>query len=167
MTTAHIPMSWTGEAFEPVARFRKLCDEEFVVGQHYRVTAEEERSEASHGHYFVVLGKAFSTLPDDAAERFPTEDHLRAYCLIKAGFCDITTTPLGSKADALRVVALVKTLDPFALAVPRDNVVTIYRAQSQSYKAMGKERFQASKTAVLDILADMLGVEPAALASAA
>ena len=32
-------------------------------------------------------------------------------------------------------------------------------AQSQSFRAMGKQRFQESKQAVLDILAELIGVE--------
>ena len=41
-----------------------------------------------------------------------------------------------------------------------------FTAKSQSSAAMGKTQFQASKEAVLDVLAEMIGVEPAALARA-
>ena len=37
-------------------------------------------------------------------------------------------------------------------------IVTRYTAKSQSYRAMGKQTFEASKRAVLDVIADMLGV---------
>ena len=45
-------------------------------------------------------------------------------------------------------------------------MIVQFTAKSQSSAAMGKTQFQASKEAVLDVLAEMIGVEPAALARA-
>lgn len=35
---------WDGDAMVPRAAFKKRCDEEFVVGEIYRLEAREERS---------------------------------------------------------------------------------------------------------------------------
>ena len=47
--------------------------------------------------------------------------------------------------------------------IVRDATVRIYTAQSQSIKAMGARTFQDSKTKVLDILSDLIGVQPQTL----
>jgi hypothetical protein len=46
-------------------------------------------------------------------------------------------------------------------------VLTRWTAESQSLHEMGKERFQESKSRVLDILAEMIGVDPTTLFSEA
>jgi ribonuclease HI len=61
-------------------------------------------------------------------------------------------------ADAMRVAAMAKGLDEFAIVVPRENVVTIYRAQTQSHKGMDRKTFAESKEKVLDAIYALLGV---------
>jgi hypothetical protein len=50
-------------------------------------------------------------------------------------------------------------MDEYALVSVEGSVVNVFSAQSQSQRAMGKQRFQASKEAVLDVLASMVGVK--------
>ena len=50
-------------------------------------------------------------------------------------------------------------MDEYAIVTVTGSLVTVYTAQSQSYRAMGKDKFQASKQAVLDLIAEMIGVE--------
>jgi hypothetical protein len=45
--------------------------------------------------------------------------------------------------------------------------VTVLTALSQSRRAMGKKRFQASKDAVLAFVAELIGTSPATLAKEA
>ena len=160
MTGAPILCDWDGESLTPINHtWAKRADEDYVVGARYFVEGKEPRSQASHNHYFASLHDAWMNLPEAVAERFATADHLRAYALIKAGYHDQRSIVAESKAAARRVAAFVKPLDDFAVVVVEECTVTIYTAKSQSMRAMGKEPFQASKTAVLGIVAGMAGVE--------
>ena len=149
---------WTGTAMEPLPRFAKTADEAFVVGEVYRQETIEERSLKSHNHYFAALTEAWRNLPEDQAERFPSVEALRKWGLIQAGYCNTQTVVCASKAEALRLPVIVTGLDQYAIVTVRAAVVTIYTAQSQSMRAMGAGAFQESKTAVLDIIAGILGV---------
>ena len=51
-------------------------------------------------------------------------------------------------------------LDDFAIVVVTGSVVTRFTAKSQSQRAMGKADFQASKDAVLDLAAQLIGATP-------
>lgn len=155
---------WNGEAMVPQARFAKACDRAFVVGEHYRLIPHEDRSAASHRHFFAAVNESWTNLPDHLAERFPTSEHLRKWALIKAGYRDERTLVAASKAEAQRLAAFIRPMDDFAVVVVSEATVTVYTAKSQSVRAMGRETFQASKEAVLGVLSEMIGVQPAALA---
>ena len=157
MSAVPIPFQWDGEAMVPAASYRRRCDREFVVGAFYHLVQHEERSSASHAHYFASVADAWRNLPEDLAERFPSPEHLRKYALIKAGYADERSIVCASKAEAQRVAAFIKPLDSYAIVTASEAVVKVYTPQSQSKKAMGKAVFQASKDAVLTIVAQMIG----------
>lgn len=144
---------------------RSVADKTYVDGEDYRLGVIEERSAASHSHYFSALNEAFQNLPDDLAERFSTVDHLRRYALIQSGFRDERSIACASKAEARRVAGFIKPMDGYAVVAVKDAVVVVYTAKSQSYRAMGKEDFQRSKQAVLDFVSDLIGVSPDDLSS--
>lgn len=156
--TSPMLFEWTGDGMAPLPRFRKMADEQFVVHENYRMEVREERSAASHGFYFASLHEAWSNLPEEHAERFQTAEHLRKYCLIKAGFADQRQIVCASKAEALRFAAFVRPMDEYAIVTASEAVVTVYTAKSQSMRAMGKKDFQASKDAVLEIAWGMVGI---------
>ena len=106
-------------------------------------------------HYFACIHQAWLNLPEEMADQFPTEEHLRAYALIKTGYCDSNTLVCSSKAEAQRTAAFLKPIDSFAVVTVKDNVVIRYSAQSQSMRAMNRDDFQRSKEAVLDIISAM------------
>lgn len=155
---------WTGEEMRPVRPTQKLCDLQFVVGQVYSMQALERRSAASHRHYFAAIHEAWLNLPEDQAERFPTDEHLRKHALIKVGFSDQRTIVCSSRAEALRVAEFIKPLDGYAIVTVQGAVVYHFTAQSQSMAAMGKETFQRSKDLVLDYIASLIGVTGGELA---
>lgn len=163
--TAPIPFVWEGDVFRPLPGFAKVCDREFVVGMRYRLAEEQDRSAASHRHYFACINTAWENLPEHLAAEFPTPDHLRRYALIKAGYADRRTLVASSKAEAVRLAAFVKPMDSYAVVTVSDATVTVWTARSQSVKAMGKAEFLASKDAVLSILAEMIGTDPTTLAA--
>jgi hypothetical protein len=165
MTTGNpIECVWDGSAFRPTTPFwARRAAKDYAEGEVLHMADQPERSTKSHAFYFASINSAWKNLPEALADRFPTVDHLRRYALIKTGFCDTQSMPCPSHAAALRFAAFVRPIDEFALITVTDTVVTVYRAKSQSYKAMGREDFNKSKEAVLDVLADMIGVTRTAL----
>lgn len=158
-----VTFTWTGETMEPLQRFRRLCDRQFVVGESYPLVVQEDRSSHSHRHYFASIHDAWLNLPEDQAERFQTSEHLRKYALIRAGFFDEKSIVCASKSEAQRIGAFIKPMDTFAIVVAREATIRVFTAKSQSVKAMGKKEFQDSKQKVLDIVSGMIGVDTGAL----
>jgi len=150
---------WSGTGFEVLPRHQKAADQDFVIGEIYQLEQVHERSAKSHAQYFAAINQGWLNLPELAAESFPTAESLRKYCLIKAGFHDKRSIQCSSKAEALRLAAFIRPMDEYAIVTVTGSLVTVYTAQSQSYRAMGKETFQKSKQAVLDLISDMIGVE--------
>lgn len=171
MSDATPPIVWTytGDGLEPASGYwRRMANEHLVVGQRYRLVEESERSAASHNHEFAWLAEAWRTFPEDRAdelyEQFPSTEHLRKYGLIKKGHCTMTQYPCQSEAEAERLqVTLKGEVDKYALVLRRRNVVTVYKAVSQSKKAMGPAQFQQSKSDLMNFVGDLLGVDPEAL----
>ena len=157
MTIAPISFEWDGEAMIPLNP--RLADRQYVVHEKYRLIPHEERSANSHRHYFAAVREAFENLPENVAENFASQDHLRKWALIRVGYRDERTIACSSKAEAQRVAAFCKPMDEYAVVVVREATVYQWTAQSQSMRAMGKKKFQDSKTKVLDILAEMIGTD--------
>jgi hypothetical protein len=154
---------WDGHAMVPLRRFDNLAAAHFTIGELYKLEQIEDRSRVSHNHFFAVLHEAWINLPEEMAERWPTEDHLRKWALIKTGYADQRQHVCSSHAQAVRTAAFIGPMDSFAIITVTNCVLTVWTAQSQSMKAMGKKEFQASKTAVLDYIAGLIDVEPGAL----
>jgi hypothetical protein len=153
-----LPMQWDGEAFRPLPRFARHADRHYVVGEVYSMVPHEDRSDASHRHYFAALKDAWENLPAPWSSMFLTAEHLRRYALIRTGYANRMDIACASKAEALRAVARLRGIDEYALVEATEAVVTIWTAHSQSYRAMGAEQFKASKRAVLDFVAGLIGV---------
>lgn len=151
-----INYQWDGEVLRPL--HPKIADKHLVIGERYSLVEHQERSQNSHNHYFAVIKEGWQNLPEWLAERFPTDEHLRKYALIKAGYHDSHSITCASKAEAVRVAAFVRPTDEFSVVTVTEATVTRYTAQSQSMKAMGKQKFQESKSAVLEIISAMVGV---------
>lgn len=163
-----LPYRWDGESFTPVSPYwAREADKEFTVGEVYRLDVIEERSRASHAHFFASVTEAWRNLPERLADRFPSAEHLRKYSLIRCGYRDERSIVCASKAEAQRLAAFVKPMDDYAVVVARERVVTVWTAKSQSMRAMPKGEFQRSKDAVLDYLASLIGTSRDALTGAA
>lgn len=164
MTAPPMAFRWTGAEMVPL--HPRLAERRFKRGATYTLVQHEERSTATHNHEFAFIAEAWKTLPDDLAEIYPSPEHLRKRALIQAGYYDEMVVDAGSSAAALRVAAAFRAIDEFAFVVVRGPLVARRTAKSQSRRAMSKTEFQASKTAVLAIIADMLGVPPSDLETA-
>lgn len=151
---------WDGDVMVPLPRHHNLVNAQFTVGGLYRLVEESERSQLSHDHQFAWLTEAWRNLPDNLAELYPSPNHLRKRALIEAGYFDETVVDAGSNAAAIRVAAAFRAREEFAHVVVRGPMVAIRTAKSQSRRAMKAPEFQASKTAILEIVAGMIGVAP-------
>lgn len=157
--------TWDAETNTMVPKWPRLAASRFDGGRDYLLAEVEHRSDATHRHEFAWLREAHMNLPEHLADQFATAEHLRKRALIDAGFYTETIIDAGTHAAALRVAAHLRNKDEFAVVVVRGPVVIERVAKSQSRRAMDKHEFQASKTAVLEIVAGLLGVSPGALAN--
>jgi hypothetical protein len=158
-----VAYSWDGTAMRPLPAYAELLAKRYMVGEVVTLAPVLGRSSTSHRHYFACVREAWLNLPEPLAERFPTEERLRKYALIKAGFCEARQIVCVSQADARRLAAGLTLLDDYAVIAVEARVVTVCTAKSQSGNVMSKAQFQASKEAVLGVLAEMIGVDPAKL----
>ena len=167
MTSAPFQFRWDGEAMVPASAFwTRKANEEFVVGEYYKLVEHHDRSGSSHRHFFATVNEAHGNLPDELLEQYPTTEHLRKKALVWKGYRDERTIVAASGAEAQRLAAFVKPMDDFAVVTVKDALVRVWTAKSQSTKAMGAKDFQASKQDVLDFIDDLLGVERGSTAEA-
>jgi len=137
------------------------------------VSIERPRSGTSHRHQFAWVKEAWENLPEDV-QLMPwaeTPETLRKHALIATGFHQKIVLDCGANATAQRVKAALVAAETrahgYALAQVRGPVLTVWTPESQSYRAMGSERFQSSKTAILEWIAAQIGVAPDQLREAA
>lgn len=152
---------WDGEVLQP--HHSKVVDRNLVVGQSYTFVEHQQRSVKSHDHFFAVVHDAWLNLPEEMALRWPSEDHLRRFALIRAGYCTQREIVCASRAEAVRWAAEMTKASEFAVVEATGPVVTIFEAKSQSMRAMGKQAFEDSKGKVLDVLAGLIGTDPTTL----
>jgi len=167
MSDAIPPLSFTydGEALVPSnPHWARRVDASYVIGQTYILVPHEDRSRNSHNHQFAEIAEAWKHLPEGWSRRLPTPKHLRKFCLIKAGYADSRTFVAASEKQARDLMRFLRPVDEFSLVTAEAATVTVWTAQSQSLRAMGKAKFQASKQAILEIAAGMIEVTPAVLA---
>lgn len=159
-----IAYRWTGEVMKPLPRCTREASNRYTVGETYLLIDDKQRSAKTHRHQFAWVNKAWQNLPE-WAEREPwavSPDSLRKYALIRRNFCTTSQVVCDSHAEALRWCAFMREqIEEYVLVDVRDNVVSIFRAESQKMKAMGARRFQQSKEAIFDFIArHVIGVEP-------
>jgi hypothetical protein len=151
---------WNGENLEPLQRFRKACDEQFVIGEVYPLAVTEQRSMKSHGFYFASLSEAFDNLPDDFNGLFADIEAFRKRGLIECGYFNQREFVAASAAEAKRLVKFLAAGTDYAVYSVTGCAVVERTAKSQSMKAMGKRDFEASKQAVLGWAWGLCGITP-------
>lgn len=160
-----LPFQWDGEAMIVRKGFQRQADQQFVVGESYRLAPVEDRSEASHRHEFAWLREAWASLPEHLAAQHPTPEHLRKWALIQTGFCTVTDYACMFKTEARRLAAsLQQETNEYCVVIVSGSAVRLVKPESQSRRAMGNERFKASKAAILDVVAGLLDVPAETLA---
>lgn len=147
---------WNGDGFDLLRRQKERADKELVVGERYVLDAYEERSAASHAHYFAQLTELWKNASHEITDRFPTVEHFRKYCLIRCGYRDERSYVCKSKAEATRMAAFLRPIDEFSVVSVTGSAIVVWSAKSQAYRAMGKKEFQESKDAVLQFAEDLV-----------
>ena len=161
MTDAPIVYIWKGGAMWPLGRFSNRAGAEFDEGSLYTLAVPSNRSKASHNHYFARIAEIWQTLPESVAMEpwAASAEHLRAYALIKTGWCQTQTHVCMGNAEARRTANVARRMVTDAhwrLVVARGKQVDVYTPQSQKVRLMGKEDFQQSKDDVLELLEKMI-----------
>lgn len=155
--------TWDGDVMIPLPRFKELCNRQFAVHEEYPLQIVEQRSQASHNHYFVALAEAHQNLAEEYADRFPTPEHLRAWALVQTGHCTETDIVCDSPAEARKLASSIRRWNPYSVIRTSGNVVKVFEPKSQSRVEMKKEEFEASKADVLSLVAGMARTTPAEL----
>lgn len=168
MPALPVILQYEGEGvFRAPSRFvAARCDRDYVIGERYRMAEEQERSMVSHRHEFAFVRHAWQSLPEQYAMEpwAQSEDHLRKYALIRTRFCTTEQFPCASRAEAIRLAAILRADDSYCLVTVAGAIVNRFRAESQSKRSMGAKRFHASKQAILEFLSDLIGVASETLA---
>jgi hypothetical protein len=154
---------WTGENFVPLPRFMRLCDQQFEVNEEYPLIPSEERSMNSHRGYFAQVKEAWKNLDEEFDGRFPTEEHLRSWALVQTGYATESNFILDSDKQALNLAVSLRRRSPLSVIRVSGNVVQCFDPESQSVHAMKRERFEASKKAVLELVSSMARTTPSEL----
>ena len=153
---------WNGTAMIPL--HGKIAGERYTVNEVYSLTQEEYRSSASHKHFFAIIHDAWMQLPEDIMDELPSSEHLRAWALCKAGYCDKEIIKCASNDDAIRLAAITKSAgSKIRIVEVTGKIVTIWTPHSQSVKAMGAKEFQRSKDKILNVIAELIHVDPTTL----
>lgn len=171
-------------AMVPSRKYRRIAANQFHEGEEYPLAPLEARSRASHAQFFAALHDGFSNLPEDVnlirrrlnvrdvpEDGWLNAEHLRKWCLIETGFCDVDEVDYETAKDASTAARLLRRSDNqrpermrdyFRIAV-RGSKLIIRTAKSQSTRNMGKEPFEESKRAVLDLVEAMCALKKGTL----
>ncbi|MCI0598742.1 MAG: hypothetical protein L0Y60_04345 [Beijerinckiaceae bacterium] len=162
MSELPVAFKWDGNAMVPFGRFAKTATSRFVSGHVYSFVEEElGTSDHSRRHYFACLRSAWLNLPEAISAQFPTSEILRKHALIRTGYCNSHQIVCASKGEAIRLAAALSAIkDAYAIVTIDCCIVTRLTARSQARRAMKVKEFQASKNAVFEFLAGILGVAP-------
>lgn len=167
MSGLPVPCMFSGGHFIPLASHKRYVADTYGDGEVVTLSLVEERSPQSHRFYFSVVNKAFENLPEDLADRFRSANHLRKIALIRAGYRSEITINFDTVEDAQKAGTVLQAIDDFAIVSVYGTSVTRWEAETQETRVMGRERFEASKNAVFNVLAEMIGVDPTTLLSEA
>lgn len=117
---------------------------------------QRQRTTASHNHQFAAIKDCFDSLPVRHANApyAASAEAFRKHGLIVTGHCDVETLDMGDHDAALNAAPFIsktaKKAHGYAITVVRGSLIVCSTPHSQSYKAMGKDRFNRSKADVLE-----------------
>ena len=156
---------WNGEALLPVGHYGlSAAREQMQPGDTVIVEIDHPRSPNTHKHQFAEIADAWQHLPENIQDKpwAVNPETLRKYALIVTGYRNTYQIDCGNSRGAERVGVALQAAEAgkhgFAIAQVKGPVVTVWTPESQSMRAMGGNRFQESKSKVLEWVADLIGV---------
>ena len=162
-----VPLQYLGEGqFQAMRGHAKRCDKELIIGEVLTWEEIKTRSINSHSHYFASVHDAWLNLPEQYAMEFPNDTALRKFALIKTGYCKTHKMVAINNSEAIKLASFMQSLEEYSICEVTGNVVTVWTADSQKYRAMGKKLFQKSKDDVLTFLSQFIGTDIATLKQA-
>jgi len=155
-------------AMVPKLRYGNVCARQFgnEEGGEHTLVPLEQRSRASHNHFFAALSEAFDNLPEHfiVDHKWTSFDDMRKDLLIEAGYGEEKTIECASEKHAMMTATYIRDETGFCkISFKRDDrgkltIVRIRRAKSQEHAAMDRQTFEASKKAVLEKLEGIIGL---------
>lgn len=162
MAARPIRYQWNGYAMIPQDRFRNYLTTYYKVGDYYDLVELELRDMSAHNAFFASLQECWNNLRERGdADLFPSPDHLRKWALTFTEFCHMDIhDECRTRKEAERLSRSLVRAVPFSRCKITDNLeVWHYIPNSQAMNAMPNNRtFAASKRAVMQVLAQRLGV---------
>jgi len=125
---------------------------------------EKQRSAKSHSRYFAHIVDMFENLQAAHAQApyAANADAFRKHGLIEGGFCDVDAMDLGTHESAIKaapfIASTARKAHGYAITIVRGSMIICTTPHSQSFKAMGKDKFHASVRACEDWAERVLGV---------
>lgn len=164
-----VMFTWSDEGtMVPLARFKGMCDRQYIVGEEYALAPYESISTRDRGHFHAAVASAWKNLPEDIAPRFPSSEHLRKWALVQVGCCTENHIICDSPEEAKTTAALVRTFDEYAIITVSKKIVNIWRAKSTANaNGMQAKEYNEAKWQVIDLLAGMINVPRAKLSKEA
>lgn len=166
-----IRVTYDGAVLEPDGHFSAAAlQSRLGAGEVLLIDIEPNRSRATHNHQFAFIKTAWDNLPEAMkdAPYAKTPDTLRKHALIMTGYAKSRMFALGCERRAVRMARHMRDMDEdeeiYSIVTTDGPVVYRVTAESQKERLMGRHRFQQSKQAILEWLADLIGVEPQELA---
>lgn len=161
---------WTGDALVPAGAYAlQAAREAMEIGDVVAVGIDHPRSINSHRHQFAEINDAWKHLPEHLQMQpwSANAEAMRKHALIVTGYRNTYSIDCGKAATAERVKVALQSAEAgkhgYAIAKVRGPVVIVWTPESQSMRSMGGKRFQESKTAVLDWIAEQIGVKASEL----
>ncbi len=112
--------------------------------------------------YFKVIRLAFSHWPETSARQFSSEDELRAYVQMKAGYREIAAKiPLSgvNRDRALMLVeASIRAAGSYAMPVLHNDELVIFKPRSISFAKLGHSDFCRLNDSVETVIEQEIGV---------
>ena len=128
------------------------------------------RSAPQLRRFFAVLRAMFSHWPEDTQFQPESEEHLRKFILIRAGYRETTDIPVTfaedqpglTKLTALSIEAALKAAGAYAFIRPHPDggLVRVFKAKSIAFDKMDQAEFNALNDAVETAYAQETGLDP-------
>lgn len=125
---------------------------------------EDMRDKSDLRGYMATIRELWENIPEkfESAPWAQSPDAFRKFALIKTGYNEITIDACESRDEAVRLAHRIRYMarmaHGFAITRVKGDTVECITPLSQSTKAMGKETFKESKSAVLDFCRGIVGV---------